>query len=168
MAYLTYLIDFYGKYPETIAFIHPHRDGWPGGWHTDAANYDNVNSLNELRTDFVQQNGYVNLRCLQNPGCPDEMQPFRKPNPDDPEDRRAERIYPEAWKYIFGDTIEVPRQIGAACCSQFAISGRQALARSLDDYKKMRKWLLQVEIDDYASGRVFEYMWHIIFGKEPV
>ena len=53
IAHLTYLIGFYGKYPETIAFIHPHWDGWPGTWHTNAANSDNVSSLNQLRTNFV-------------------------------------------------------------------------------------------------------------------
>lgn len=37
MAYLTYLIDHYKSLPLTVAFLHSHRDRWPGGWHTDAA-----------------------------------------------------------------------------------------------------------------------------------
>ena len=51
------------------------------------------------------------------------MQPYRKPNLDDPEDRWAERIFLEAWRYITGNTIEVPKQVGATCCSRFAIPG---------------------------------------------
>lgn len=119
MAYLTYLIDHYHSFPSTVTFLHSHRDGWPGGWHTDATGYDNVISLQTLNVSYVQDAGYANLRCLHIPGCPDEIQPFR--DPLDP-DRDAEHAMLEAWSFIFGHTSAVPRTIGAACCSQFAVS----------------------------------------------
>ena len=42
MAYLTYLVENYDNLAETIAFIHSHKDGYPGGWHTDTPNHSNV------------------------------------------------------------------------------------------------------------------------------
>jgi hypothetical protein len=165
MAYLTYLIDHYGSLPSTVAFLHSHRDGWPGGWHTDAAGYDNVISLQTLQISHVQEAGYANLRCLHNPGCPDEVQPFRDPR--DPE-RPVEHAMPETWSFLFGNASAVPPVIGAACCSQFAVSRTQILSRPLRDYIRIRDWLLQTPLSDYVSGRILEYLWHIIFGRDPV
>lgn len=165
MAYLTYLIDHYHSLPETIAFLHPHRDGYPAAWHTDNEDHSNVVSLQMLNIGFVQRTGYANLRCLFIPGCPDEIQPFREPWE---EHRRTEHLMPEVWRYMFGADVEVPRIIGVACCSQFAVSRRQVHSRSLEDYVRYRQWLTDTEETDEWSGRVMEYMWHVIFGQDPV
>ena len=58
--------------------------------------------------------------------------------------------------------------VGVACCSQFAVSKEQVLKRPKSDYETYLKWLMDTEEDDGVSGRVFEYLWHIIFGKEAV
>lgn len=165
MAYLTYLIDHYNSLPSIIAFLHPHEDGYPGAWHTDADDYSNVNSLNTLRLDYVQEQGYANLRCLQTPGCPNEIQPFREPYEDH---RGAEHAMPEVWPRFFGNETEVPRTIGAACCGQFAVSRAQVLKRPLQEYKTFRDWLIETPLHDDVSGRVLEYLWHIIFGRDPI
>lgn len=163
-AYLTYLVDNYYQLPSTIAFVHPHEKGYPQAWHTDAPNYSNVHSLQMLNVDFVQSNGYVNLRCISNPGCPDEVQPFREP-PN--ESRPYECAFPEAWKYIF-ENEDVPHVSATPCCAQFAVSKEQVLKRSLSFYTRAHRWLQNTPLDDDTSGRVFEYLWHIIFGQEPV
>jgi hypothetical protein len=36
------------------------------------------------------------------------------------------------------------------------------------EYLRMHKWLMNTKLDDQTSGRVFEYLWHIIFGQESV
>lgn len=164
MAYLTYVIEHYSDIPKTIVFLHSHHDGYPQAWHTDADNYDNVASLRTLNIGFVQRNGYANLRCIFIPGCPDEIQPFREPWEGH---RETEHLMPDVWRYMFGD-VEVPRRIGVACCSQFAVSRKQVHSRPLADYERCRQWLLDTELSDDASGRVMEYIWHIIFGQEPV
>jgi hypothetical protein len=163
--YLTYLVENYEKLPSTIAFVHPHEDGYPRAWHTDADSHSNVKSLSSLRTEFVQSNGYANLRCIANPGCPDEIQPFREEY--DNEDRRAEHAITDAWKQIFGND-DVPNVIGAPCCAQFAVSRDQVRKRPLEFYVGALKWLHDTPLDDATSGRVFEYIWHIIFGQEAV
>ncbi|KAI5242335.1 hypothetical protein E4T43_04815 [Aureobasidium subglaciale] len=163
-AYLTYLIQEYDSLPPTVAFVHSHEFGWLKAWHTDAKRHSNVESLNSLNTKFVQKNGYANLRCLPNPGCPDEVWPFR-----DPVDKTktTEVAFAAAWKDIFGDD-DVPEVIGVACCAQFAVSRDQILKRTKGEYVRMHRWLMATELDDQTSGRVFEYLWHIVFGQEPV
>ncbi|KAI4715231.1 hypothetical protein E4T48_08593 [Aureobasidium sp. EXF-10727] len=163
--YLTYLIENYEELPSTIAFVHPHEDGYPRAWHTDADHYSTVKSLSSLETEFVQSNGYANLRCIAIPGCPDEIQPFRE-GPDEG-DRRAEHAMVDAWKQIFGNE-DVPKVIGTPCCAQFAVSQDQVHKRPLSFYVGALKWLHETPLDDATSGRVFEYIWHIIFGRDSV
>ena len=35
-------------------------------------------------------------------------------------------------------------------------------------YERLRDWILDTELDRYRSGRVFEYMWPLIFGEAAV
>ena len=162
--YLTYLVEHYDKLPATIAFDHPHREGFPKAWHTDAEDYSNVKALQSLNIDFVQKSGYANLRCVATPGCPDEIQPFR---PWDDQNRYPEHAYGQVWIDIFNNT-DVPKIVGAACCAQFAVSRNQVLKRPKEDYVRFHQYLMETSIDDAVIGRVYEYMWHIIFGKDPV
>lgn len=164
MAYLTYIIEHYATVPETVVFLHSHRDGYPEAWHTDADGYDNVRALRALNLGFVQRNGYANLRCIFVPGCPDEIQPFREPWEAH---RSAEHLFAAAWRYMFRND-DVPRAVGAACCGQFAVSRKQLHARPLADYERYRQWIFDTDASDADSGRIMEYLWHIIFGQEPV
>ncbi|KAK6003494.1 hypothetical protein QM012_009265 [Aureobasidium pullulans] len=163
-AYLTYIVQNYDSLHETIAFVHSHEFGWLNAWHTDAPHHSNVESLNSLNVDFVQRNGYANLRCLPSPGCPDEVRPFREPMD---ESKTTEVAFAAAWREIFNND-DVPEVVGVACCAQFAVSRQQVLRRTKDEYLHMHAWLMSTELDDQVAGRVFEYLWHIIFGQESV
>jgi len=163
-AYLTYIIQNYDSLPSTVAFVHSHEFGFSKAWHTDAKGHSNVESLNSLNINFVQRNGYANLRCLHNPGCPDEVQPFREPMD---ESKTTEVVFAAAWRKIF-ENNDVPEVVGVACCAQFAVSRQQILKRTKEQYLRMHQWLMDTELDDSTSGRVFEYLWHIIFGQESV
>lgn len=165
--YLTYIIDNYDKLPSTIAFIHPHENGWPEAWHTDSPGYSNAKSLQTLNLDFVQRNGYANLRCLHNPGCPDEIQPLRYPPREDAEMADQERKYAEVWGHVFNNT-DVPTVVATPCCAQFAVSKDQVHKRPKEDYVRLHTYLMESELSDKILGRIYEYMWHIIFGQEPV
>lgn len=37
-----------------------------------------------------------------------------------------------------------------------------------DFYVHLRDWLVETELERYRSGRVFEYMWPVLFGEPPV
>ncbi|RJE27457.1 hypothetical protein PHISCL_00191 [Aspergillus sclerotialis] len=182
--YLQYIISNYDFLPSVIVFLHSHRSGYPQAWHTEFADHSNVRSIRMLQTDFVRKNGYANLRCNHKPGCPAEVQPFRAPDPGRPQ----EQALPEVWSVFFGDgsgsggksgtesgsksgngtAVPLPQVIAATCCSQFAVSREQVWARPLSDYQRFHRWVVETELDDDTSGRVMEYMWHIIFGKGPV
>ncbi|OQU93522.1 hypothetical protein CLAIMM_00021 [Cladophialophora immunda] len=164
MAYLTFLIDHYDNLPSSMVFVHPHLEGWPSAWHTDDDGYNNLKSIRSLRLDYLQEHGYVNMRCLHNPGCPAEIQVLR-----DEEDRAAEHAMRDAWPYMFGgNQSSIPETIAQPCCSQFAVSKTQVLKRNKEEYRHYRQWLLDTPVDDATSGRVFEYLWHVIFGRDAV
>ena len=154
MAYLTYIIEHYDSLPSVIAFMHAHRKGFWGAWHTDSRLHDNVESMRNLQLDYVRRNGYVNLRCNWSPGC-------------DFGDRHNAHVTPEIWEELFTGT-PFPGEVGAACCAQFAVSQEQVLKRPLRDYKNYRQWLLDTDLTDRKSGRVFEYSWQIVFSKDAV
>ncbi|KAL4773152.1 hypothetical protein BDW60DRAFT_28498 [Aspergillus nidulans var. acristatus] len=164
LAYLQYIVEHYDDLPSTMVFIHSHRDGWPGAWHTDTMDYSNVESVRSLQIDFVQRNGYANLRCQETPGCPDEIRPFRDPPRPG---KTAEKYYADAWKALFGNT-KVPEIVAAPCCSQFAVSRDQVLKRPLSDYQRYYDWVLTNDLPDDITSRIMEYTWHIIFGQEAV
>jgi hypothetical protein len=175
MAYLTYVIDYYDKLPSTIAFLHAHRAGFLMAWHVDAPLHDNVLAMRSLKMDFVQQNGYVNLRCNWNPGCKEGH-------------RFNQHVTDQIWWDIFegtstpplnmsspyetesldGKYMRKPTQIGAACCAQFAVSRKQVHLRPREDYIIFRQWLIDTELNDASSGRVMEFMWHVIFGMNSI
>lgn len=185
MAYLTYIVDHYNSssLPSIIAFLHSHRQGFFQAWHVDAPFHDNVLAMRSLQLDFVGQNGYVNLRCNLNPGCTKGYK------------RLKSHVDGEVWEEIFGDPTTMPelgtsknetaeeptslRQdrekakyvnvgIASACCAQFAVSREQVLKRPLEYYVRIRQWVIDTDRDDANSGRVMEYLWHIIFGKDLV
>lgn len=143
-----------------MVFIHHHRSGYPEAWHTDAPNNDNVFALAALQIPHIQKEGYASLRCNLIPGCPHEVRPFRSNTND------VEKAMPQVWELFFNTTV--PDVIAAPCCAQFAVSREQVLKRPLADYVKYREWLYDTLLEDKNSGRVMEYLWHVIFGKEAV
>lgn len=165
-AYLTYIIDNYFNLPSTIVFLHSHQKHDHGSRDVEDLNFDNVATIKALKIDFIQRTGYANLRCILSPGCPAEIQPFRPIEEMDPL-RPQERAMVGAWAELFGND-NVPKVIATPCCAQFAVSRDQVIKRSRDEYKRFLKWLLDTPLDDFTSGRVFEYLWHVIFGREPV
>jgi hypothetical protein len=163
-AYLAYIVQNYNNLPSTIAFIHPHKDGYPIAWHTDNNEHSNIVSLQNLNIKFTQSNSYANLRCVNDPGCPHEVMPFRNP----PEDHRTiEAAMPDAWQSLFNNT-DVPQVLATPCCAQFAVSSKQVQKRPLVEYQKYYTWLMETPLKDETSGRVLEYLWHVLFGQDPV
>ncbi|KAF7189025.1 hypothetical protein HII31_09648 [Pseudocercospora fuligena] len=169
LPYLTYIVENYSNFPQTAVFVHAHRNGWPQAWHNDAKNYDAVNMINSLNIDYVQEQGYVNLRCKTDVGCPAEINLNREPpNPI----KHAEHAYPEIYGAFFNLSVEdVKAQIpvvATPCCAQFAVSRNQVWKRSKEEYEKFLNLVLEMDYDDETLGTVMEYMWHMIFGREAV
>ncbi|KAK5728635.1 hypothetical protein LTR15_001772 [Elasticomyces elasticus] len=170
-AYLTYIVEHYHMLPDVAVFVHAHRNGYPQAWHTEGAGNDIVDSLRRLNTAHVLDEGYANLRCNHDPGCSAEgrIQPYRHVDDMQPlnRDASAEVAWLEAWPQLFPN-INLPVEIAAPCCAHFAVSRQQIQQKPLADYQRYHDWLMQTALSDDISGRVMEYAWHIIFGKEVI
>ncbi|KAM5478287.1 hypothetical protein McanCB56680_006537 [Microsporum canis] len=158
-----YIIDRYDKLPEFVIFMHGQRYQW----HNDDPLYDGASIISKLRLPAVVKTGYTPLRCTWIPGCPVELHPL-KPVDEGPIVRQqTELAFATVFKTIFPGA-EVPAEVGATCSSQFAATREQIMLRPKADYERIRRWLIETELPDDISGRIMEYMWHIIMQKKPV
>ncbi|GAM89532.1 hypothetical protein ANO11243_075710 [Dothideomycetidae sp. 11243] len=154
MVYLTYIIDHYDSLPDVTMFMHAHR--WAD--HNDPMlDRDAVEMIRRLDTERVIYEGYVNLNCNHYPGCPGIGSGERRLYYDALLDIYA-RIFPDRGH---------PREISTPCCAQFAVSRDRIRSTPLEQYISYRGWLLQTKLEDYESGRVWEFLWHVIFAGLP-
>jgi hypothetical protein len=180
----SHIINEYDNLTQRLIFIHADRYQW----HNDDPRYgtapecipgsglwlirrtDGKRSLQNLRLEYLDHEGYLNLRCHWFQGCPAAMNltstPYFNPFRENPT-ASLEQLYTSTFHTLLPST-PIPAQVGAACCSQFAVTASTIRRRGKEEYVKIRKWLLETEMEDYMSGRVLEYMWHILFGKEAV
>jgi hypothetical protein len=128
--------------------------------------YNGVPVLKRLRLEHVQKRGYVALRCSWAMGCPAELRPL-SPSSNNDDRSRTEQAYAGVFRRFFPDQ-EVPKIVGAHCSSQFAVSRDRLRARPKKEYERIREWLVQTDLEDQISGRIIEYMWHIVFGMDSV
>jgi hypothetical protein len=162
MVYLTYLIDHYDALPDVAVFMHAHQNSW----HQDGLlEYDALEMLKRLSPEAVTREGYRNLRCEWNPGCPAWIHPKAFQYADSP--RPEEPGVADAWAQLFPST-PVPDIIAQPCCGQFALSKQRMLSIPKARYQVFRDWLLKTDLGDDISGRVFEYLWAYIFTAKPV
>ncbi|EME87499.1 uncharacterized protein MYCFIDRAFT_26067 [Pseudocercospora fijiensis CIRAD86] len=161
MVYLSYIIDFYDNLPDVSIFMHAHRFAWHNMQLLDG---DAAKMVRFLSPEKVTRDGYMNLRCHTDPGCPDWLHPGNsKENPDKPE----EIILAHSWSELF-PIDPVPTVLAQPCCAQFAVSKDRILATNKMRYIFMRDWIIRTDLPDYLSGRVFEYVWQFIFTKSPI
>ncbi|BDD57807.1 hypothetical protein MPDQ_005448 [Monascus purpureus] len=159
MVYLTYIIDHYDNLPDIIAFIHSHQFAW----HIDELfGGDAVVMLQRLNPARVIREGYTNLRCIWNPGCPDWMHPGAR---EEDESKQEETIFAHTWGELFPNE-PVPDVLAQPCCAQFAVSRERILAIPKSRFIFYRDWVLKTDLSDYISGRIWEYLWHVVFSGQ--
>ncbi|KAI0400902.1 hypothetical protein F4802DRAFT_601540 [Xylaria palmicola] len=166
MVYLTYLIDRYDSLPRGVLFVHASRFAW----HNDDPDYDALPALRRFRLPHLRRAGYVNLRCVWVIGCPAEIRPALDAADADAGGGgpvHARHVYKAAFEALLPGA-PVPDLVAVSCCSQFAVTREAIRSRPRADYIRYREWLLATPLDDALNGRVFEFAWHIIFGKEAV
>lgn len=173
MAYLTYIIANYDNLPDAVLFTHASRFQW----HNDDPDYDIVPALRNFQLPYLREAGYVNLRCVWVIGCPGEIRPFEDEKEDEEEDKpqreggadeksvSAKGVFLKAFQELLPE-VPVPALVAVSCCSQFGVTRDTILRHSRERYIGFRNWLLETPLDDLHSGRVMEFSWHIIFGKD--
>ncbi|OAL37470.1 hypothetical protein AYO20_03319 [Fonsecaea nubica] len=161
MTYLTYIIEFYDQLPDVSIFMHAHQDAWH---NNELLNWDAAEMIKRLSSERVQRQGYMNMRCHWKPGCPDWIHPGQIQRDKD----KLEQSYmASTWAELFVDK-PIPAVLAQPCCSQFAVSRNQIRLTPRETYRHYRDWLLRSEISDVTSGRIFEYIWQVIFANESV
>jgi predicted Fe-S protein YdhL (DUF1289 family) len=161
MVYLSYIIDYYDKLADVNIFIHAHWTAWH---NNELLELDSADTVRHLKPERVTRDGYMNLRCHWDPGCPAWLRPGNtKKDFDKPE----EILLAESWSQLFPQD-PIPTILSQPCCAQFAVSRERILALPKMRYIYMRDWLIRTELTDYLSGRVFEYIWQYIFTASPI
>ncbi|CAM1505157.1 Fc.00g107940.m01.CDS01 [Cosmosporella sp. VM-42] len=164
MVFLTYIIDRYDSLPGSVIFHHAERFQW----HNDNLDYDALPLLQRFRFQHLKEEGYINLRCVWVLGCPAEIKPIQDATPGKKgEPVHAKHVYKGAFEELF-PSLPVPETIGVTCCSQFAVRRETIRKKPKEEYIRYREWLTTSPLGDDLSGRVLEYSWHVIFGKESV
>lgn len=125
--------------------------------------YDTLPLIQKLDLDYIDLEGYVNLRCNWK-HCP-EAYILPQPGHDD-SIWEAHGEYAKAWKFIFPNET-LPEKVAAPCCAQFAIDRRTIHRWPVAQYERVRAWIWSRDGDlpSMKSGIILEYMWHILFGK---
>ncbi|KAL1959004.1 hypothetical protein VTO42DRAFT_3245 [Malbranchea cinnamomea] len=164
MSYLTFMIDYYDMLPEVMAFVHGNNDQW----HNTMPGSLNSEILSGLRIDTVKAKGYLNLRCDWDPGCPTSVHPFN-PTDTDIKSHDIRAYFADVYMEIFNVTREeVPEHIGGVCCAQFAVTRERVRQRPRKDYKRMRSWAMNTDLDSFGVGWVFEKIWHLVFLESAI
>ncbi|KAK9782418.1 hypothetical protein SCAR479_00761 [Seiridium cardinale] len=162
MPYLTYILTHYHNLSDINIFLHPHRYAWHM-W--DSLISDTAELLNHFNLDRVERLGYANLRCRWNPGCPAHID---TQSLDAGDDMPEQAIFANAFRELFGDEVAMPHMMGGACCSQFAVMRETIQNVPVERYQIMHDWILDTELNDGLSGRVFESLWQFLFIGEAV
>ncbi|KAE8356969.1 hypothetical protein BDV28DRAFT_126001 [Aspergillus coremiiformis] len=158
MVYLTYIIDHFFQLSDVTIFMHSDQIAWH---NNDLLDMDSARMVRRLQNDYVYKKGYTNLRCQHDPGCPARIRPSPaggQYNPDVPE----AVVVGESWTSLFHEEA-MPAALAQPCCSQFAVSAEVIRRVPLMNYVAYRKWLMETDLDDNLSGRVWESLWQWIF-----
>ncbi|PSN70494.1 hypothetical protein BS50DRAFT_571717, partial [Corynespora cassiicola Philippines] len=162
MVYLSHIIDHYDDLADTTIFIHAHQSTW----HNNVLlNLDMPTTIRRLRDDRVARQGYMNLRCHLDPGCPNWIHLDRAEVDFDLV------VKPEEKHFSFGLFESLfpghrpPPVLSQPCCAQFAVSRERIWDNPKSTYQHLRNWLLETSLQDKDSGRIFEYMWQYLFTR---
>lgn len=112
--------------------------------------------LRNFQLPYLQEQGYVNLRCVWTLGCPVEIRPLSDAHRDDV---HAGEYFKNGFMELFPGT-PVPEAVGVSCCAQFGVTRAKVLERPKKDYERYRRWLSETDLTDDLSGRIMEYSWH--------
>ncbi|KAE8352415.1 hypothetical protein BDV28DRAFT_135219 [Aspergillus coremiiformis] len=162
MVYLTYIIDHYHVLSDVSIFMHAHQITWH---NNDFLGSDSAQMVRHLKSKYVLQNGYMNMRCHLQPGCPDHIHPYVGKDSDDILNVPEAGVIGIAWGQLFPHD-PVPSVLSQPCCGQFAVSADRMRRVPQQHYVDYRNWLLATKLDDRLSGRIWEYVWQWLFTGE--
>ncbi|PKY00612.1 hypothetical protein P168DRAFT_293465 [Aspergillus campestris IBT 28561] len=165
MVYLTYIIDHYDSLSDVSIFMRAQQNAW---YNNDILNGDSANIVRHLRSQHVILSGYMNLRCHQEPGCPDYIHPGAETENHNNNDNNNKEtplepaVLRDVWAKLYPGA-RLPDVLSQPCCGQFAVSAQRIRTVTQRRYIELRDWLLTTELDDDTAARLWEYTWQWLF-----
>jgi hypothetical protein len=139
-SYLEYIIKHYNNLPEYCIFLHGHRSAW-----------HHVENIDEKLEKLCLDKDYCNI----NDYPPNQLNTFEQ----------ATNMFIKeipALNSILSIEIDINKLIYKSC-SQFYVKKECIQRHSAVTYIKLYDYLMASKLPSFWSGRVFEYIWHIIF-----
>lgn len=143
--YLEYIIQNYYNLANFTIFVHGHRTDWHHEENIDE-------KLNRLIFDSEYFN--INDQCI---GKID--------------DRSLTYMLESKLMRDVLNIIDLEidiHDIRYRCSAQFYVSKKNILSNPLEFYQNLYDLLMNTNETSYWSGRVFEYLWHVIFTKDII
>ena len=154
--YLSFILEHYENLPDVVIFMHAHRYSHH---NSGLLGFDAVQMLKRLSSEHVVRHGYVNMRCDWSPGCPEWLHPGAA---QEVLEKQEEVVLSDIWRELFPER-SLPRTLAQPCCAQFAISRKAIRSMPKSRYVFFRDWILRTPLNDYVSGRIWEYCWQSLF-----
>ncbi|OTA98617.1 hypothetical protein M426DRAFT_37751, partial [Hypoxylon sp. CI-4A] len=162
LIYHTYMYDFYDRLPDVTIFTHAEERPW----HMESTlNGSVIFALSHLDFEQVIRRKYFNLRVAWENACPDWINTTKTLTDSN---KQEEPFMYNAFKENFDTSEEVPEILATPCCSQFAATKDAIMRHPKSQYRKNMDWLINTELVDYISGRVWEHLWQFLFKGEAV
>ena len=155
----SFIIDNYENLPDISVFVHSHQVAYH---NNDLLDSDMPKMIRRLNHAHVKKQGYFNLRCHHEPGCPNWIHTNKT---EQDTNRKEEVIFAKVWQDLHPG-LPMPPVLSVPCCSQFAVSRDLLRTIPLNEWKRYREWLIKTDLDDELSGRVWEYTWHYILTRK--
>jgi len=149
LCYLKYIIDNYNNLCDRNLFLHGHENSN----HQDRPSWFIANNLNWSLCDYfsVTRRDWYFLEGINETSHQETYIMLKK-----------------YWSELFQNILLFPKNFRHYSCAQFQVSRNLILENSLIFYEKLYNWLLQTNLENYYSGRIFEHTWHYIFTKNPI
>jgi len=141
--YLQYIFENYETLSDYTIFIHAHRTSWHSKENMD----ETINTLSFIK-EYCNINSPVTLDSYSNTY---QVMPM---------------IIENIGK-IIGKDIPI-NKLKYKPAAQFYVKKDLILQYSKDIYIKLYRFLQEIPIPTYYTGRAFEYTWHYIFTGNPV
>jgi hypothetical protein len=160
------MYEFYDNLPDISIFIH----GEDMQWHVEPILEGSTSyALNHLDLNEVLRRKYLNLGLSWQSACPNWINTsITIESPEfNPELKAEEPFVKKAFIDNF-PSDPVPEILSAPCCSQFAVTKEAIHLLPREQYKKSVNWIINTDLPDAHSGRIWERFWQWMFLRRAV
>lgn len=148
ITYLKYIIENYDNLEEKNLFLHGHGNSY----HQEFSSVEMIKNIKwncDIKYFSVNRRSYYNIISSD-------------------QNIKEYNWLKENWKDLFNDNLNFPDSFGHYSCAQFVVHKDMILSNSIDFYKHCHSFILNTNLDNYITSRLFEYTWHYIFTKNNI